>query len=198
MIRALTLQRPWPDAFLAPTSPKTLENRDWAPPGLLPEAPGKPGEREMDPRDPLWLAIHAGKSVDSDALDLLVERWPDATCAVAGELVALGRVARVYEPERLPAGHPALSDPWLGSCCFAWQLEQVQPLEVTEDNKPLRLRGKLGLWKLPPEVEQAVALAGPNKKTCKGCGLFCEVRPGGIPGCHTPKQIGEAFLDNKD
>jgi hypothetical protein len=100
---------------------KALENRSWRPPAEL------LGQR---------IAIHAGTGPDREG-----ERW----CAAhgievpaelpRGELVAVARIVGVVEE----------SDDlwWRGP--LAWRLADVRPVP-----RGIRLRGALGLWRLPP------------------------------------------------
>lgn len=151
-LRALTVRPPW-SHFIAKCG-KTAENRNWPTPyrGLL--------------------AVHAGLNWDGAAEEDLtaLAAWRDWSAAlpplnVAGPLrknaihVDLGAVVAVAE---LADCHFALQgdgcafadsrcSPWAQLHQWHWQLKDIQPLD-----KPVPCKGRLGLWRLPEDVEAAV------------------------------------------
>jgi len=135
-IRGLTLWRPW--AWAICHAGKRVENRDWRPPAWMLGC---------------FIAIHAGKTLDDQALAELQEdgSLDLATAEVPRDggpqgIVAVARLARVVDASaQLPP------DQWrwfFGA--YGWVLEDVVAIE------PVPCRGARSLWPVPPEVLVAV------------------------------------------
>ena len=145
-MKALTLWRPWAAAIVHGT--KRVENPGWTPP------------RSMLGQD---IALHAGRTVDNDAIDEIVasgvsrDMLPGPTGIVA--VVRLVGFVDVRGPRLMFAGLSSEAaqaaadsdwfDYWVG-----WVLDRVRPL-----SEPVPCRGAQGLWDLPPDVEAAVTAA---------------------------------------
>lgn len=129
-IYGLTIHNPW--AWTIAEGFKPVENRDWKPPAQLIGG---------------YLAIHAGKTYDSEAADLITDRLgiiiPNRgedlpRCAI----IAVARLARVIEShEELPREQQI----WF-SGKYGWVLDDVRKIE------PVRVLGKQKLWSLPTPV----------------------------------------------
>lgn len=153
--RALTLWEPWASAIAY--GRKRIENRSWAPPSTV------QGKR---------IAIHAGKSLDKDAVTRLCVEVGfdfDEMDNVAGHIVCTAEVAGVIRSDGIvradglmkPDG--ALVDlewysgeseitkeehfDWLDPVEFSWILRDVKPLQ-----KPIEARGHQGIWILGDEL----------------------------------------------
>jgi hypothetical protein len=133
-VRALTLKQPWASAIF---NGKIIENRTWVPSDkVLPV-----GAR---------FAIHAGMSFAKEGA-----KWIEENFEIC------------YNPESVPygailgtvvyQGYITESDnPWFFGP-YGWILSDIQPLE-----EPIRIKGKLRLWVVPPEIEHMINQA--NKK----------------------------------
>jgi hypothetical protein len=160
-IRALTVKQPW-SHFIAKQG-KTVENRGWS-----------TGYRGL-------LAIHAGaysgwdKGAESSPAALEAwKRWAGVRAAgeVAtpltrgaaysffsfGAVIAVAEVAGCHHSDEcmhaeylVPPGQRAGCSPWAVRGQWHIELANARPLA-----NPVRCRGKLGLWRLPEDVEKAV------------------------------------------
>lgn len=139
-MKALTIREPW--ASLLAVGAKRVETRGWP-------------TRHRGP-----LAIHAGRRWtrgEQDAWDdlgwiSLRGRRPARGCVVAvAQLVACERMTPelIAEQGRLELSY-GLWEPGR----WAWRLEGVVALP-----EPIAVRGRQGLWDLPPNVAQAVLAA---------------------------------------
>ena len=128
--RALTLWRPWGEAFRDLGKP--VENRSWG-----------PTLRQLRPGD--LLALHNGQKWDKDGAEFIrrltgVTIRPEDSVAGAITLVVryCGHVDVEHAPQRI------LSTGWaFGPVC--WLVDCVVPVE------PLRCSGAQGLWTLNPD-----------------------------------------------
>ena len=160
-IRALTVRQPW--VWAIAEQGKTIENRTWqtAYRGLL--------------------AIHAGARFDDDAtmpvdraerrLRALVAKIrlahgspPDTANLRLSRIIAVADLTGIHHasecrlPDRSPiptlgdlaGGRPGCS-PWAIPGEYHWELGCVRPLP-----DPVPCKGRLGLWRLPEDVEKAV------------------------------------------
>jgi hypothetical protein len=151
-IRALTVRPPW--SHMIACCGKDVENRGWP------------------TRYRGLLAIHAGANWDSSAEEDLtaLAAWRDWSASlprpnITGPLrktaihVHLSAVVAVAD---LTGCHFALQgdgcafaddrcSPWAQLHQWHWQLRNVRPLA-----QPVLCKGKLGLWRLPEDVEKAV------------------------------------------
>jgi len=155
-MRALTVKQPW--AHMIASRGKTVENRIWP----------------TDYRG--LLAIHAGAysgwDRDAESSPVALEAWKrtagtDAagnartplTRGEAASFLAFGAVIAVAELSGCHDGRdcsdvalpPRYCSPWAAAGQWHWQLACIQPLA-----EPVRVRGMLGLWRLPEDVEKAV------------------------------------------
>ena len=106
------------------------------------------------------MAIHAGQrwhQQHADQIQALGIDVPPRERQVFGAILCVARIVDcVHElalegltlgdrPERVVLANPWFSGP------YGWILDEVQVLA-----KPIPCRGALGLWKLPPDVDEAV------------------------------------------
>jgi hypothetical protein len=138
-LSALTLHQPWATAIV--DGPKRIENRSWSPPARLLGGG--------------FIAIHAGKTFDPEALEWIVEDelWAQAPRRraeyPAGAIVGVAEVIGVADIERDPT-HAAALDPWAcGPRC--WLLGRVWGLA-----EPVPSRGAQGLWPVDDDVAALV------------------------------------------
>lgn len=138
--KALTLHRPWPYAILE--HGKRTENRRWAPkssPGLI--------------------ALHAGKIISSQMVDLFTE-------LAGGKLPGLALTEGIVGWARVHEAHPADRCPRSESCRiwgvdeeYHWMLSDVRRLD-----NPIPAKGMQGLWPLSAEqrsrLESARTMVG--------------------------------------
>jgi hypothetical protein len=150
-VKALVIQNPWAwcitQAWRDPDA-KTVENRTW-------------GTRHRGD-----LAVVTGRGVDKAALDHPLVRaaidywlggaspapqvWPWEVGAGAVTSVADLYDVCGYGPD-WPGIECGCGDPWAASGQYHWRLRNVRPLA-----EPVAVRGRLGLFDLPPDVEVAV------------------------------------------
>lgn len=125
-MRALTVWQPW--AHCIAHLGKPLENRDWPPPVWL------LGKR---------LAIHAGKTLDREACELIEELFDLRLPATYphGAIVAVVTV---------PGAVTESESEWF-SGKYGWLLKDKVALPT-----PVPCRGAQGLWNLPADVEDLV------------------------------------------
>lgn len=154
--RGCTLWRPWPACFLlreraGRPGPKRVENRDWYPQWAC--LPMVGGIALADPAVGLWLALHAGRTADEDALqDIREEGFSELQMGSPALIVGVARLARVLDLDVLGHSHPAIRrhDPWaVGRYC--WEVDRVRELPA-----PVACRGAQGLWRLPELVLEQV------------------------------------------
>ena len=150
-MRALTVQQPW--AGLIAAGIKPVENRTWKPAATL--APNR------------HFAIHAGAGkATADDLEALTYHGIDVDALIGAsdaEVIRLTRVTQraVIAVARFIGAHPCgqdpvfgtdcCTDPWALEDCWHWQIGGVAALA-----DPVPVRGALGLWTLPDDVESAV------------------------------------------
>ncbi len=125
----LTLKQPW--AWAVAAGHKRIENRPWKPWSTV---IGKP------------VAIHAGITVEKEALAMFAERF--GLRPVASEL-ARGAVVAVAFVEGFVTKDDAPEDPWFTGP-YGWLLGEVTAIP------PVPCRGSLGLWKMPDRVRHSV------------------------------------------
>lgn len=173
---ALTLTQPW--ASLIAAGEKRVETRSWCPsPRVLYGYPGRPlagGETR--------LAIHAAKGLapvgGRRGLEQLCGTEPfrgaliragnaDATMLPLGAIVAVCRVEEIVRTETYEGGYIAGTLPGARhelefgdytSGRFAWVLADVQRLDPPVTHP--RLRGRLGIWPVPPIVWNQIEAQG--------------------------------------
>ena len=151
MIPALTVRQPWAFGIV---HGKTVENRS----------------RAIKYRGPLWL--HAGARSRWDPAGgespLIRHAWTTFRAGLPESDVVLGRrttlmpfgaiVALVdlvgchpdNECERPDGERPAFCSPWAAQWQWHWQLANIRVLD-----HPVIVRGALGLWRLPADVDEA-------------------------------------------
>lgn len=141
-LRALTVRQPWSWAIAEGWKP--VENRTW-----------KTGYRRLDPGAafPVREAHRAHKALTATAL-LAGALPPEAArlgfhCVVA--VAALAGVHHARECRRDGEPPVPLCSPWAFHGEYHWQLEDVRPLHPVPCHP-----GRLGLWRLPDDVEKAV------------------------------------------
>lgn len=136
----LTLKRPWPWAIfsLPEGKAKRVENRTWSPPA---HAVGE------------LIAIHAGNGWDHGACEFIRHaggKWPPPKAEhPSGVIVGIARLAGV----RLPSPPKRGDDPWYMGA-HGWLLADVAALR-----EPVAHQGRLGLRRLPADVEALVRAA---------------------------------------
>lgn len=130
-LKALTIWQPW--AWAVATGLKPVENREWEPPA---EMVGQ------------WIAIHAGKTFDDDALpnflEVLAETMPAGQvpdvewlrALPTSAVIGVGRLVEVVEDS---------DSPWFVGP-FGWRFEDVVSFA------PVPCRGQRKLWELPAPV----------------------------------------------
>lgn len=144
-MKALTLHQPW--ATCVALHGKRVENRTWTPPDSI------LGQR---------IAIHAGKKLDSEAYEMLLEEGVElhlATSLPRGAVVATARVRGWVRSDNgvtvrdavLLSGVPeqALNSTWWAGP-VGWVLDDVKDIE------PVQCSGAQGLWTLPADVARIV------------------------------------------
>ena len=163
-IRGLTLWRPWAAAFLQRASrvywtdgtettirPKRVENRDWYPKWAVRPMVG--GVAEARPDSPLHIALHAGCTLDREALaSLRADGWAELGPGAPSLIVGICRLVRVLDYDELGMMHPLVQPhaAWAVGR-YLWEVDDVQPLAEAVDCK-----GAQGLWKLPAGIEEQV------------------------------------------
>jgi hypothetical protein len=146
-MKALSLSRPWLWAILE--AGKRVENRDWQPPKAI---IGK------------YIALHAAKSFDHQAFftieralefnGVLFDLPKNPKQHLDSHIVGVARVTGFVEDSNRHT-LPRDQRPWyMGK--YGWLLEDVTKLET-----PIPCSGALSLWKMPPEVLQALEVQGP-------------------------------------
>lgn len=127
-MRALTLKQPWGTAIAADVKP--VENRTWKP--YL--------------RVPFLLALHAGKGWDREGEAFVRELWPACPPRAdhaSGKVIAIVQILGVVRADDRP------TDPWsFGPWC--WVIGRGLVVDGPH------LTGHLGLWRLPPDVDEAL------------------------------------------
>lgn len=165
-MRALTLHRPWPAAIMH--CGKRVENRCWRPP------------HSIVGQD---IAIHAGKTIDTDTAEDLLEEWDVDETMVPGPLgiVAIVRLLG-YVDDGSESGRRVrygINEDWalaaLRSEWFigpvGWVLGDVRPLA-----SPVPCRGAQGLWSVPPDASASALAAirrdAPRDDAPNGQGIY--------------------------
>lgn len=155
-MKCLTVRQPW--AHMIANLGKTIENRTW------------------ETRYRGLLAIHAGaysgwdKAAESSPVATEAwKRW--ATVPATGDLaapltrgaaysffsfgavIAVAELAACHRDEETALHRPGMPrcSPWAVRGAWHWVLRDVRPLA-----EPVPCKGKLGLWRLPEDVEKAV------------------------------------------
>lgn len=139
-LRALTLHRPWAHAIAH--LGKSIENRSWRPPASAIDT---------------WIAIHAGKKLDREALaELRAAGFTVPDDGGPGGVVAVAHLCGDVEVERYYRGFPlrprgdrvravvAHGERWL-SGPIGWCFDEVVTIA-----EPVPCRGAQGLWVIPP------------------------------------------------
>ena len=118
---------------------KDVENRSWVPPATL------IGD---------WFVIHASEKLLDEDIEYCRERLNDASRftkerIVRGAIVGLARLSSCTE---------ASDSRWYWPGNIAWNIDDAIALK-----RPIPLKGKLGLWRLPPEVKKKVLAQLPKR-----------------------------------
>jgi hypothetical protein len=146
-LRAISLTRPWPFAFIHLN--KRIENRSWQP---LPQFIG-----------PL-IALHAAKSWSEDDRRFIQERTslivPDKKNSPHSEIFAVCRIVKIYPIDSLFTP-PQDQEEWFFGP-YGWLLEDYKTL-----SEPVPCKGALGFWQIPGEVESRITLDILNPLTYK-------------------------------
>lgn len=142
-IRGLSIRQPW--AWAIAVGAKTVENRTWG-----------TGYRGL-------VVIHASKTRPDPAdvenqliLDAVAECGFEIEEAASGQglIVAVATLAGCHlSPDfggTCGATRP-LCSPWAVRDQYHWLLADVRPVR-----EPVPCKGRLGLWRLPDDIEQAV------------------------------------------
>ena len=177
ILRGITLHRPWPWAMVF--SEKRTENRPWCLRSVTDDDGVQQwllrkfadGYAEARQTVKLYLAIHAGRALDRDALGMLHEKHRARGGVLdldneAGCVVAIARYAGVLDVWHTLPEDPARAahDEWIydpprdslpdGKRPFAWLLDDLvafrQPVKID--------RGAQGLWKLDDEQKGTVRM----------------------------------------
>lgn len=141
-MRALSIQHPW--AWAIAQGKKSIENRTW------------PTTYRGT------VAIHASKKPDVDAMALLASHDRNSPL-----VKAIAWHTRLWSPPRYTYGavlavaelrdcHDGAMEQgecsdWADRWQWHWVLSDMRPLP-----EPVSCRGRLGLWRLPDDVEKAV------------------------------------------
>jgi hypothetical protein len=134
-MKALTIKQPWIHAILH--EGKDIENRSW--------------QRSFRG----WIALHASAQPSREAVYPRGHRLPDfdqldysAVCGVARvvDIVTRSRSKWFFRPDD-------------GSISYGWVLADVHALK-----RPVRCKGMLGLWALPPRVAREIRSQLPGLK----------------------------------
>lgn len=146
-MRALTLSRPWDYGILR--CGKDIENRRW-----------RPSKRLIGK----MIALHAGLSYDKGGAEFLRGfdfTPPSKTTIEVGAIVGVARIVSIHHLPTLQlalkhgfglstADVAVMNNRWaFGPWC--WRLADVVPL-----SEPAPCSGRLGLWKVKPEIEALV------------------------------------------
>lgn len=140
-MKVLTVRQPWAAAFfVAPNIAKDIENRTWA--------PGTVGR----------IAIHAGLTVDEDAL--LTVGTPRILDKSVGVILGTVEITS-YHRAGVPGGCSSMfcdANPWAmfdeDGRIWHWMIEHARRF-VT----PIPARGNLGLWEPGPSVAHLIEIA---------------------------------------
>lgn len=129
VIRGITLHQPW--AWCICHSTKRIENRTWSPPYALGS----------------FLAIHAGKTIDQEAIATLRSygiHVPAATKLERGAIVAVAMLDRVINETNIDSLPGDQKLWWSGP--VGWLLKDVVSI------RPLACKGAQGLWEIQADV----------------------------------------------
>jgi hypothetical protein len=126
-IFGVTIHQPW--AWCIVHGPKRIENRTWAPPCPIGS----------------YLAIHAGRECDEDAIRWIEGRFGLVFPQVlpSGAVVGVAKLVTVTECD---------PDPWFFGP-IGWVLGEVAAVD------PIPCRGHKKLWTLPPDVLETLRTA---------------------------------------
>lgn len=134
-MKALTIKQPWLHAILH--EGKDIENRSW----------------KRDFRG--WLALHAAKTPRRDAEFPRGVRVPDLQTLDCSAICGVARVTGIVTSSR----SKWFRQPDRGEINYGWKLENVIVLQ-----KPIRCKGTLNLWDLPPNILRALRRQLPRLK----------------------------------
>lgn len=140
-MRGLSIRQPW--AHAVTHGGKRVENRTWAASYTGP------------------VAIHAPATVDQPAVGYVAGLTGTDTehlrrAAARGAFVAVAVLLGAHPAGRLPAGGCCCA-PWGEPGMWHWQLARVRPL-----TEPIPAPGRLGLWRLDPDLRARLhTAAGP-------------------------------------
>ena len=139
LVKTLTLKQPWAAAIAF--CGKDVENRSWAPPRSM------VGER---------IAIHAGKSIEKEALEEVVSRYPwleDGSYVRLGAVVATATLVGARRADdRDSVAERIRRSRWRNEETWGWLLEDVVAIP------PIPIKGRLGLWALPDELARLASI----------------------------------------
>jgi hypothetical protein len=156
-LRTLTVKPPW--SHLIAKCGKLVENRGWPARfrGLLAIHAGLGWDAAAE-RDTTALAAWRDWSASLPHPNITGPLRKSAIHVDLGAVVAVAELSGCHDSEEcmlpawseVPGVRSGCSD-WAARGQFHWTLRQVRPLPV-----PVPCKGKLGLWRLPEDVEKAV------------------------------------------
>jgi len=126
-MKAITIWQPW--ATLIMEHGKDVENRTWP------------------TRYRGSLVIHAGKSLDYEAMERFADILPRRTDLVLGACLCMVTMTACL---RWDADNPSMSK-WHEKGCWGWYFANVRPFPA-----PVPYKGKQGLWSIPDEEVEAM------------------------------------------
>jgi hypothetical protein len=126
-MKALSIQQPWVYAILR--EGKDIENRRW------------PTKHRG------WIALHASLSAQAGARLPRGHKTPDPRTLDYGAICGVARIAAMVTKSR----SKWFQKPSRGQINFGWVLTDVKRLK-----KPIRCKGALRLWNVPPNVLRSI------------------------------------------
>lgn len=136
-LRALSVKPPYAQAIIV--GEKDVENRSWAPP-----------ERVIGS----WIAIHASGNLREDDVRDCQSLAPNVRALRSEQLprFAIIGVARVASYSRTSKSR------WYNAGSIAWNIDDVVAIR-----KPIPVKGKLGLWRVPTSLEAELRAQLPKR-----------------------------------
>lgn len=150
-ILGLSVRQPW--GWAIATGLKPVENRSWHTNYRGPVAIHASGTIDEYARMPTDQAIRRLRAVRAEAI--LAQQLPaSAKYLRLSRILAVADLVDIHPKYHIcnPRGVPStVCSPWAVWGEQHWILENVRPLP-----EPVPCKGRLGLWKLPEDVERAV------------------------------------------